>query len=431
MQITQIVHIAIEGWGLLFCIVSLITVIMTRYFDRVGSTRLILTVLCSAALMISDATAWICQAAGSGEGVWYTLLKISYFFSFIFGFLLMPLAAEYVSHVIFRRTKGYRIYWNRVEWVIFLIGAILISINEFHPYIYYITEECEILHLPFFHYIPFAVVFAGIFMTLFVAIVYMRFFTNSEKIAIVSFLILPIIGAGLSFFIPGISLIKLAAVVSTIIMIISYEVSYIHHLIRKEKQIAEEKIRTFNMQMHPHFVFNTLALIRHLCVHSPDDAVEAINDFSKIMRSTTDYMSSVECIGADRELELVKSYVNLQKKNYGNSMIVEYDIEDTDFDLPPFSIQTLVENAIHHGLKNGKIKGAKLKVSMRTDGEGHIVEVADNGAGFDTSKIEESENSVGIKNTIKRVETMCGGTVEVISSPDNGTKVTMSFPAVT
>ena len=50
---------------------------------------------------------------------------------------------------------------------------------------------------------------------------------------------------------PEISFTKLAAVISTIILIISYEVSYIHHLVKKEKQIAEDKIRTYNQQMHP------------------------------------------------------------------------------------------------------------------------------------------------------------------------------------
>ena len=427
MSVVSYIHIAIELWGVLFCLVSLVLVILTAHFDRQGSKSLILIMLCSIALMVSDSVSRI-SVNGIGQ-TWYIVLRVSRFLSYVFGFMLMPLSAEYVSHVIYKRTKGYRIYWNKVEWVIFSIGTVLMIVNEFFPFIYTIGRDCTVMKYQYYHMTPLIVVFVGLIMTLGVAVAYMRYLTTMEKIALLLSFLLPLMGIILDIFFPDVSFVGLTAVISTIILIVSYEVSYVHHLIDKEKQMADARIRVVNMQMHPHFIFNTLSLIRHLCKHSPDEAMEAINEFSKVMRSTTNYLTSSDCISVEKELDLVKNYISIQKRRFDKGIKVEYEIQSTDFDIPPFSIQTVVENSIRYGLSNGEVEDGMITIATSSNDKEYTVTISDNGVGFDTSILDDRSDSVGLNNTRQRVSVMCGGTVDVESCSGKGTRVIMKIPA--
>jgi sensor histidine kinase YesM len=95
--------------------------------------------------------------------------------------------------------------------------------------------------------------------------------------------------------------------------------------------------------------------------------------------------------------------------------------------LPALTIQPLVENSIRHGVRG--IKDPSIYITTRRDSEEHMIEIRDNGRGFDTT--DESRMSgrhIGISNVRERVEKMCGGRVDVESSPGKGCTVTIHIP---
>ena len=104
---------------------------------------------------------------------------------------------------------------------------------------------------------------------------------------------------------------NIAVVVSTIILFVSYESYYAQYLVEQQKKLSEERMRLVNRQMQPHFIFNTLSLIRYQCLNAPEEAAETINDFSDYLRSTTDLMLETECISFERELDIVKNYIRI------------------------------------------------------------------------------------------------------------------------
>ena len=108
--------------------------------------------------------------------------------------------------------------------------------------------------------------------------------------------------------------------------------------------------------------------------------------------------------------------------------ILENGTWDTDFDVPPFSIQTIVENAVHHGVEDGQVENGEVTIVTEKTDQHHFVIVSDNGKGFDTKVLEKKGGSVGFRNTCDRLRIMCGGEVLVESTPDIGTKVTMQIP---
>ena len=113
MQTIQYIHFSVEMWGALFSFVGILTVFLTRYFDNVGSRKLMLVLLCSALLMISDGMAWLYRGNTAPAG--YYIVRTANFAALFFGFLIMPLVSQYVSHLIYVRSNGVRLYWEIYE----------------------------------------------------------------------------------------------------------------------------------------------------------------------------------------------------------------------------------------------------------------------------------------------------------------------------
>lgn len=427
MQTIQYIHFSIEMWGALFSLVGVLIVFLTRYFDKVGSRKLMLVLLCAALLMVSDGLAWLYRGNTSEAG--YYIVRIANFASFFFGFLIMPLATQYVSHLIYIRSDGFKLYWEIYEWGIFITGAVLLILNLFVPFIYTFDATNTYQRLPYFFWVPGAIAFVGALLTLSVAIAYHKYMMKLENAAIISFLSLPIIAIVLQIVFYGVSFTNIAVVISTVILFVSYESYFAQYLVDKEKQVNEDKLRMVNRQMHPHFVFNSLALIRHQCLTDPEEAAETINEFSAYLRSTTDLLTESECIAFEREMDIVRHYLNIHEKRFDKHLNIQYDIGDTEFDVPPFSVQTLVENALHHGINDGQLENGCITISTKKNKKKHIVIIEDNGNGFDTAVLEKEDNRhVGINNTKERIAVMCGGTMNIESAPGKGTKITIVIP---
>lgn len=428
MIISQDIFFSIEIWGALFSLIAALTILLTRHFDKVGSRKLMLALLCSAALMICDAVSIFFRGNASPTG--YLIESRSTFSVYFLSFLSIPLSAQYVSQIIYKRSGGFRLYWELIEWGIFGFGAMVLIVNEFYPFIYYIDEVSRYVRNPYFFWVPGLIGFTGILTTLAVALQYSKYMLSIERAAVISFLTLPMIGIVIKLFYPETPFVTFAIVISVIILFVSYEASYVQFLVEKEKMLSEEKLKLVNQQMKPHFIFNTLALIRFQCLTAPMEAAETVTEFSNYLRGITDYLTEADCISIETELDIVQNYLLIQSKRFGDGIRVEYDVQEKDFDVPPFSVQTLAENAVHHGFKSGQSEKGLIRISTKREGKNRIVTVEDNGAGFDTNKLNEREekNSVGIANTRNRVEIMCRGELKIESEPGKGTRAIIIIP---
>ena len=131
-------------------------------------------------------------------------------------------------------------------------------------------------------------------------------------------------------------------------------------------------------------------------------------------------------IAFEKELEHTRTYADIERVRFPN-IRVEYRIEDSGFSVPPLSLQPIVENAIRHGVRIRE--EGLVRVEVRKIGGGHEIVVSDNGVGFDVQTLGQNEGThIGLKNVQERIMTMCGGSVEVESRLDEGTRVTIRIP---
>jgi LytS/YehU family sensor histidine kinase len=121
--------------------------------------------------------------------------------------------------------------------------------------------------------------------------------------------------------------------------------------VRLETMIKELELKTIKSQINPHFIFNALNSIRALVDEDPQRARQAITELSNILRSSIQ-VDKVEITSLEKELDIVKDYLALEYIRFADRLKVVYEVEPKTLShqIPPMMLQTLVENAIKHGL---------------------------------------------------------------------------------
>ena len=188
---------------------------------------------------------------------------------------------------------------------------------------------------------------------------------------------------------------------------------------------AEQRMRLMMSQIQPHFIYNALNTIQNM-EGNPEKTKIAIGDFANYIRGNLAVLEGQELITFGKEMELVKNYGSIQQLRFPDRFSISYDIRDEDFSVPPLSVQILVENAIKHGILVRYEPGV-ITVKSHREKKYHVITVTDNGVGFDTKKLENTDR-VGIRAVKNRLEYFLGGTISFESEIGKGTVVTIRIP---
>ena len=191
-------------------------------------------------------------------------------------------------------------------------------------------------------------------------------------------------------------------------------------------KLTESRIATMISQIQPHFIYNTLGTIEQLCITEPKEASKLVRNFSLYLRGNFSELDNVKPIRFSQEMNHVKHYTDIEQVRFPD-MTIQYDLRSVEFLLPALSVQPLVENAIKHGLM-GLEEGGIVTISAFETETSYVVEVTDDGVGFDMNAGYDETKHVGIKNIRGRIEAMCGGTLAIESEIGKGTKATIRIP---
>ena len=195
-----------------------------------------------------------------------------------------------------------------------------------------------------------------------------------------------------------------------------------------EKELEESRIAIMLSQMQPHFVHNILNVIYYMCGKNPAAAQTAISKFSDHLRNNLEALSQKELIPFRKELDHIRTYLELEQIRFGEELSIVYDIEEDSFLLPVLSIQPLVENAVKHGIAK-KRGGGVVTIASRQTEQAYQITVADNGVGFDADRyMEDGKIHVGLMNVRQLLSGRVNATVEISSAPGSGTTVTVTIP---
>lgn len=129
-----------------------------------------------------------------------------------------------------------------------------------------------------------------------------------------------------------------------------------------ESLVKALELKTIKAHINPHFIFNSLNSIRALVDENPERARRAITELSNILRSSM-HTEKTESAPMEKELDIVKDYLALENMRFEDRLRIEYSIDEDTLDLPvpPMMLQTLVENAIKHGISK-QIQGGVVRI---------------------------------------------------------------------
>jgi len=207
---------------------------------------------------------------------------------------------------------------------------------------------------------------------------------------------------------------------------------------REQKQKREYELALLQEQIKPHFLYNTLdTALMLIDMRRLPEARRTIRSLSHFFRSVLS--EGREVVTVAEELDMVRDYLAIQHQRFPDAFRYTVEAEDGSLQnaIAKLTLQPLVENAIHHGLKPADRPGL-LAVSARRDGDGVSVVVADEGVGIPAARLQEilaraeerDGPHVGLKNVNDRIRLFFGPQYGLLirSRPGEGTVVTIRLP---
>jgi two-component system LytT family sensor kinase len=191
-----------------------------------------------------------------------------------------------------------------------------------------------------------------------------------------------------------------------------YTIHYVERTRRQEVNtlklqslVKELELKTIKSHINPHFIFNALNSIRALVDENPSRARTAITELSNILRSSMQ-TEKLETVPLERELNIVKDYLALEKMRFEERLNIEMDIDEDTLEqqVPPMMLQTLVENAIKHGISK-KIDGGTIRVTSDFVHNHHELVVQNTGQ----LAVSKNETGFGVRSTQDRLNLLYQG----------------------
>jgi two-component system LytT family sensor kinase len=219
------------------------------------------------------------------------------------------------------------------------------------------------------------------------------------------------------------------------IVIAQHAFGYYWKLHEREIQTAEletrltgARLQALQMQLNPHFLFNTLNAISSLMHKDVEAADRMIAQLSDLLRYTLESTGEQE-VSLRQELDFLDRYLQIQQARFGDRLTVNRKIalETLDGRVPNLILQPLVENALQHGIAPHARSG-RIELRAQRQGDRLQLEVQDNGGGL--SKQKPSREGVGLANTRARLQQLYGANqcLELADAEGGGVVVRVSVP---
>ena len=358
-----------------------------------------------------------------------TAERIVVYSEYLFLSLLMPMFTMYLLHICGEKWQRSAIF--RAAVVIWIFFFLLLGVAQFTTFLYYVTPDNEFIRGSWH---PLLMAPMIILMLLNLTGV-CRWRNKLPPKYYIAFLIhlLPLTVSFIVhtfFFVPLFVFIGVAFSALSMFIIILYD--QIEQYMRQQREIANQRANIMALEMRPHFIYNALMSIYYLCAKNPPKAQQVTLDFTTYLRKNFTALVGEDTVHFADELEHTRAYLAIEQVQFEDSLLVEYDTPHKEFRVPPLSLQTIVENAVKHGMDP---ECAPLHIFIRTreTDVGNEIIVEDNGPGFADFAPAESQGQdephIALANIRQRLSVMCGGKLTIQPREGGGTVVKVTIPS--
>ena len=201
-----------------------------------------------------------------------------------------------------------------------------------------------------------------------------------------------------------------------------------------EKQLAEIRLQSLKAQIEPHFIFNTIAHLKSMIASDPKSAERMADELSDFLRASLQALRS-DSTTVGSEMELARAYLEIAKLRMGSRVSSQIDMgaDVANVKIPPLLVQTLLENAIQHGVEAKSTPSEiRLSADLQHDDAGAkrlLVRVADTGRGFSQSSASGG-SGIGLANIRERLQSAYDGraTLRLSANTPSGVIAEIELP---
>lgn len=423
----QLIYTILELWGGVFCIIGAICLYATRKLTEKGIELITTIMLLTAVLLFSDMLAW---RFDRGTESFRVLFYIVDFLVLALQYAIFSLAIVYLAGLVSVRIgkPKKRMVHSANALLVISVGILIVSC---FTEMYYWYDENGGYHIGKYINLHFALCILSILIMMVFVVRNRKAFYIWERIILFVIFILLILSyiteaTDLLTFSPS----NIAACVAMIIILIMHSIECAIASARQKEELDQAKRQMYLKQIQPHFVLNSLTSIKQACDdNDPQTAGRLVEKFADFLKGSLSSISNTECISITKEMQTVRSYMEIVNDRFEGDVKAVYDLQEVDFVVPPFSVQMLVENAVKHGIRKKPDGKGTVRIMTRREGAEYIVEVSDDGVGFDPEVLpSEGESRIGLKNVETRLRLMCNGRLEIESEPGSSTRAVMRIP---
>jgi two-component system LytT family sensor kinase len=231
---------------------------------------------------------------------------------------------------------------------------------------------------------------------------------------------------------------RLRLLIYLIIVMITSAIEYYRRFERREleasrlrTQLADAQLQALKMQLHPHFLFNTLNSVSALLYKDVSAAEEMIKKLTNFLNLTLENSGAQE-VPLSKELEFLNDYLEIEQVRFRDRLVVDVSVPADAMDalVPNLIMQPIVENAIRHGIAPRSTPGRIEIKAIRENGRIQL-QVKDNGPGLSSQKIKtQFKEGVGLTNTRQRLQQIYGNgyRFDLANASEGGLLVTLELP---
>lgn len=375
-------------------------------------------------MAMGDIANWACEGFARS---WYPLaLWIGTLVFWICSSFMLLAFTAYLFEYLAPKVKVRPIYWRlTVALCILHVAGIILSVQN--GMFFTITPE-NLYQRGYLFWLSQLIPFLMYAVDISIFIAYRKRLPGKDFSVLSSFIVLPMAAEAFQMLNYGVALLNTGVTLGMLIIFINIQSEQELRLKQQEKELAEQRIDIMISQIQPHFLYNALTAMRQLCEVDPKQAKAVIHDFSLFLRGNMNSLTSKAPIPFEQELKHTKSYLALEQQRFQSRLRVAYDITARDFSIPPLTLQPIVENAVRHGVLHRE-NGGTVTVHTEETETACLIIVSDDGMGFPPKPDNaDGRSHIGIANVRERLSALCGGTLDIQSTPGSGTTVTIRLP---
>jgi len=394
--------------------------------------RIMLGVMASCCLFLVCDTIAIRYRGSPGAAAGAAVLYANYG-AFLFQYLLLFFIGLFI-HLLFRDREPRGLTMTGIGLTLCLLVLAGLGLNPFLHHLFIIAEGNLYVRGPLFG-LTMGLTLLLIVFYLLPVIIYRKTVDRDDNLParLLSVFIAPTLACLVQLFVYGLSLTAIGLCISSVMLTLRYGQFYDLDQQKLRDKLMESRASLLSAQIQPHFLFNSLSVIQSLLSEDTEEAKRAIEQLRKFLNTGLSHSAGESMVPWEKELEYTREYLYIQQLRFGNRLQVCYELEEIeDFCLPLLTVEPLVENAVSHGLRK-KLEGGTVTIRLFDTEENYVVQVADDGVGFDPSRpvqpdLHQDSNGVGLQNVRERLALICDGTLTLDSSPGEGTTATITIP---